>query len=121
MSIPLQIIFRNMDRSVTVVTLAEQKTAGLERFSGRITGCHLTVEALQHPPGTAANRYQATLSATMPGCSLIVSHGGVEPEPDCLAAVNHAFESLRRAVTEQARLWHEHHPGHKAPDSPSPL
>ena len=121
MSIPLQITFRNMDRSVNAVTLAEQKTGGLERFSGRITGCHLTVEALQHPPGTAASRFQATLSATMPGCSLVVSHGGVEPEQDCLAAIRHVFDSLRRAVTEQTQLWHEHRPGHKALDTPSPF
>lgn len=123
MSIPLQITFRNMDRSITVQALAEQKTAGLERFSGRITGCRLTVEASQHPPGTAASRFLATLSASMPGCNLIVSHDGQghRQEEDCLAAVRHVYDSLQRAVTEQTKIWHEHGPGHKGTDMPSPL
>jgi hypothetical protein len=110
MSIPLQIIFRNMDHSASVESLAHQKADALERFSGRVTGCHLTVEALPHPPGTAARRFQASLTASMPGCTLVVSHGGnaQDPEVDCLSAVRHVFESLRRAVTEQSRLWHEH-------------
>lgn len=123
MGIPLQITFRNMDHSTTVEALAEQKTAGLERFSGRVTGCHLTVEAVQHPPGTAASRFQATLSASMPGSTLVVSHGGQghEAEEDCLAAVRHVFDSVRRAVVEQNRLWHERGQGHKAPDRASPI
>ena len=48
MQIPLQVTFRNMERSETIEEDVRQHALKLEEFSDRITSCRVVVEAPHH-------------------------------------------------------------------------
>ena len=66
METPLEVSFRNMDRSDAVEARVREKTEKLEQFFDRITSCRVTIEAInrQHTKG---NLYQVHIEIGVPG------------------------------------------------------
>lgn len=99
MPMPLQITFRNMERSPAVEANVQQHAAKLERFSDRILRCEVAVEAL-HKHHRRGNRYHVRIDLAVPGGELIASR---QPDDhhaytDVYVAIRDAFQALQRQL-----------------------
>ena len=72
MTTPLQITFRNMARSAAIEKHIREKTAKLDCFYQRITGCRVIVEAphRHHHKGKA---FQVRIDLTVPGAEIVIN------------------------------------------------
>lgn len=72
MDVPMQISFRNMDRSEAVEAKVRERVDRLEKFCGRLTSCRVIVEAPQrrHHKGKL---YHLRIELGLPGKELVVS------------------------------------------------
>ncbi len=104
MQTPLRITFRHMEPSATLEARVHEHMARIERFHGRITGCHVVVEA---PP---AHRHKGApfdvkIDLTVPGRensvrSELAAH---EAHMDVYVALRDAFDSMRRRLQDAIR------------------
>jgi len=109
MQMPLQITFRNMERSPAVEADIRRHTAKLERFSDRITRCAIAVEKL-HTHHRQGNHYHVRIDLTLPRGELVANrqpdeHGAYT---DVYVAIRDAFLSLRRQLEDHLRKDERH-------------
>ena len=103
MQTPLQIAFRNLERSEAVATRIAERAAKLESFYDGIIGCRVTVEALhKHRRG---NHYHVRVDVTVPSAELVANR---EPDEhhsysDVYVAIRDAFDAMRRQLQDYAR------------------
>jgi ribosomal subunit interface protein len=113
--VPVDIRFRHLEPSEALETTIRQRVEALERFSERITACHVTVDHVggkrratpgrsHHRQGTGSH-YRVSIRLTLPGAELFV---GRDPEAhtnfeDAHAAVNEAFDAMRRQLQDAVR------------------
>jgi ribosomal subunit interface protein len=104
MQIPLEIAFKNMDRSDAVeARIREKAEKKLERFAGRITSCRVVVEAPHHHQ-THGNCYDVRIDIHVPGDSLVVTREGHDPaHTDVYVAIRDAFEAAARQLDGHSR------------------
>ena len=104
MDIPLQISFRNMDRSAAVEAKIRDRANKLEKFFGRITSCRVVVEAPErhHHKGKL---YHVRIELGMPGKALVVSRYPEDEHAheDVYVAIRDAFDAVRRQLEDHAR------------------
>ena len=88
MELPLEIVFRNMERSDAIEARVREKAQRLERYFDRITRCRVAVEA-PHRHQNHGKIYQVGIEIGVPGKRIIVNHVGPDDPalPDPLAAV----------------------------------
>src|SRR5690349_3021084 len=72
MQIPLQITFRGMDPSEAIEAGVRERAARLERFQGRITRCHVTVD-LPHRHRTNGRLFSVHIDITTPSREIAVT------------------------------------------------
>ncbi len=89
----LQVTFHGIHRSEAVEEMIAEKLEGLRKFDNRLGACHATVTQEGHQT-MGAFTVHVTLVAS--GHDLVVSR----TNNDVKAAVNDAFETLRRSVKE---------------------
>lgn len=108
METPVEIIWHNMTPARHVEKRVRQRVARLEKFFGRIIGCHVVVEA-SHQRHRQGNQYEVRLEVTVPGGLLTVDRrpGDDKAHFDVLVAVRDAFDSMER----QLRRWKDQHTG----------
>lgn len=98
---PLQITFRHMQPSTAVRKRVLEHVAHLERFHGRITGCHVVVEA---PPGNQRNGapFDVKIDLTTPGHEIHVrsERAARESHQDVYVALRDAFDSAKRQLRD---------------------
>lgn len=115
MQVPIDIRFRHVEPSDTLEATIRERAAALERYSQRITGCHVTVDhvggkrnvthgRIHHLQG-AGSHYRVSIRVTVPGAELFV---GRDPEAhanfeDAYAAVNEAFDAMKRQLQDAER------------------
>jgi ribosomal subunit interface protein len=104
MQLPLQITFRNLDRSEAVAAKIEERASKLEHYYSGIIGCRVVVEAA-HKHHRTGNHYHVRIDVTVPDGELIASR---EPDEhhaytDVYAAIRDAFDSVRRQLEDYAR------------------
>lgn len=104
MQTPLRITFRHMEPSPVVEARVREHVERLERFHGRITGCHVVVEA---PP---AHRHKGApfdvkIDLTVPGSEIRVRSERTEHEAhmDVYVALRDAFDAAKRLLQDHAR------------------
>ncbi|NIA71450.1 HPF/RaiA family ribosome-associated protein [Pelagibius litoralis] len=101
---PLEISFRNMDRSEAVATRVREKANKLEQFFGRITTCRVLVEASnrRHSKG---NLYHVQIEVGVPGNQIVVNRNPKEKHAheDVYVAVRDAFDAARRRLEDHSR------------------
>ena len=104
METPLEVSFRNMDRSDAVEARVREKTEKLEQFFDRITSCRVTIEAInrQHTKG---NLYQVHIEIGVPGKQVMVDRnpGKNHAHEDIYVAVRDAFNAARRRLEDHSR------------------
>lgn len=101
---PVQITFRNMDRSPAVEASVRELAERLDHFFDDIMGCRVVVES-DHRHHHKGNLYHVRVDLTVPDAELVVSR---EPEAhqaheDIYVAIHDAFGSIRRQLEDYAR------------------
>jgi ribosomal subunit interface protein len=105
MQIPLQITFKNMTSSPAIEGRIREKARKLERFSDRIAGCHVVVEA-PHRHQRTGKLYQVSIDITVPPKGdLIVNreHRRDHAHEDVNVAIRDAFDAAVRQLEDHAR------------------
>ena len=104
MQIPLEIDYRNLEPTTALTTAIRKKTAKLEQFYDRITGCHVTLEA-PHRHHHKGKEYQVHIRLTLPGTVLAVSHAsGNQAHQDAYVAIRDAFAAAERQLEDYVRI-----------------
>jgi ribosomal subunit interface protein len=105
MQIPLEITFKNMASSPAIESRIREKARKLERFSDRIVGCQVVVEA-PHRHQHKGKLYQVSLDITVPPKGdLIVNreHRRDHAHEDVYVAIRDAFDAAVRQLEDHAR------------------
>jgi ribosomal subunit interface protein len=111
MQIPLEIAFKNMERSDAVEARVREKAEKkLERYAGRITSCRVVIEA-PHRHHTHGNCYEVRLDIHVPGEELVVTREGGSKDPahtDVYIAIRDAFDAAVRQLDDYAHRKNGH-------------
>jgi cold shock CspA family protein len=104
MNKPLEITFRNLDRSETLAAVIEDKCRQLERFYRHIISMHVMVEApykRQHK----GKRYCVTIETRLSGRHLVTSRSPAMEirQTELLPTVNDAFRAMARKLEDYFR------------------
>jgi len=103
-SVPLSIVFRNMEASVSVQAGALRHAAKLERKYGRIVSCRVTVEA---PPlrQRKGRLFRATVELLLPGREISAKSADESrhAHEDATAALRDAFAAAERQLQDHVR------------------
>jgi ribosomal subunit interface protein len=100
MELPLTITAHEIDLPESVEAIIREKASKLEKFNGRVIGCHVTVEG----PGRHHRNggpYNVRIDLTVPGSELVVNQ---KAAPDLPLAIREAFDAARRRLDEHRDL-----------------
>jgi ribosomal subunit interface protein len=108
MQTPAEITWHNMDPIPHVAKRIDHRIERLEKFFGRITRCHVVVEA-PHQRRRQGNQYEVRMDVTTPGGQFSIDRrpGDDHAHTDILVAVRDAFDAMER----QLRRWNDEHSG----------
>ncbi len=90
-----QITFHGINRSAAVETAVNEKVAALAKFDNQLGPCKVTVTQEGHQTMGA---FTVRIDQSVAGRDLIVQR----TNQDVMAALNEAFDTLRRSVVEEA-------------------
>jgi ribosomal subunit interface protein len=101
---PLQITFRGIAPSEPIESYVRTRAAKLERFSDRITGCHVMIEA-PHRHKRHGHHYLVRIDLVVPGSELVVRRDPAErkDQEDVYASIDAAFDDAQRVLEDQVR------------------
>ena len=99
MKLPLQIVFRELERSDAVETAVREKAEKLNLFYDRIMGCRVTVGMIQKHKHQG-KLYNVRVDMTVPGSEIVVNRDTAE---DVYVAIRDAFDHARRKLEDYAR------------------
>ncbi len=104
MQLPIQITFRNLDRSEAIEAKIRERADKLDQFYDRIMSCRVAVEA-QHKHHQHGNSYHIRVDVTVPDGELVASR---EPDEhhsytDVYVAIRDAFDAMCRQLEDHAR------------------
>ncbi len=104
MPLPIQVTFRNMAGSDAIEAYVRERTAKLETFFSRITGCHVAVE-VPHRHQHSGKHFRVRIEVIVPGGEVVVSHAPDEnpTNEDAYAAIDHAFNQMGRRLEDHVR------------------
>jgi cold shock CspA family protein/ribosome-associated translation inhibitor RaiA len=104
MKLPLQIIFKGVDRSDAIEASIRQHAARLDQFHERIMRCHVVVEEPQHRR-RKGNLFRLRIDLTVPGHEIVVNHdpGLDHAHEDMGVAIRDAFKAAARQLEDYAR------------------
>lgn len=116
MKMPLQIAFRNLERSEAVEAKIRERAEKLDTYCDRIMGCRVVVEA-QHKHHHRGNHYHVRVDVTVPDGEFVASR---EPDEhhaytDVYVAIRDAFDTTRRQLEDYVRRQDRRVKTHEAP------
>jgi len=116
MQIPLQITFRNLNRSPAIEAKIRERVDKLERFFGEVTSCRVAVELL-HKHHAQGNHYHVRVDVTVPGEELVASRepGEHHAYADVYVAIRDAFDTMGRLLEDYARRMRRQVKAHEVP------
>ena len=100
MELPLTITAHDIDLPDSIEDSIREKASKLEKFNGRVIGCHVTVQG----PGRrhrSGGPFDVRIDLTVPGTELVVNQ---KAAPDLAVAVREAFDAARRLLDEHRDL-----------------
>lgn len=109
------ITFRHIDPSPAVATLIDRRIAKLERISGRLTGCEVTLEAPQKPR-LHGRVFAVRVVVHLPGPALSTAHTVAQgsARDDLILAMNRAFSAAENRLKRHKKVLGgvevKHHP-----------
>jgi ribosomal subunit interface protein len=116
MQIPLQVTFRNLDRSPALETHVREHAEKLDKYYDRIMSCRVVIEE-RHKHHRHGNHYHVSVDVTVPGDELVASR---EPDEhhaytDVYIAIRDAFDTMRRQLEDYARRHDQRLKAHALP------
>jgi ribosome-associated translation inhibitor RaiA len=102
--LPLRVTFRHVDRSPALELRIRELAARLDRYSGQIVGCQVTVEA-PHRRQHQGNLYDVKIEITVPDREIAI-HRAQPAHPsheDPYVALRDAFRAARRRLQDYER------------------
>jgi len=104
MKLPLQIVFRNMERSESIEQRVQERAEKLDSFCDSIMSCRVVI-ALPHRHHVHGNKFAIRIDITVPDSEIVVDRepsNHVEYE-DINAALRDAFDTTRRQLEDYVR------------------
>ena len=100
MKLPLTIAAHDITLPESIEAVIREKATKLEKFNGRVIGCHVTVEGpgRHHRNGGLFN---VRIDLTVPGNELVVNNQAAAELP---VAIRDAFDAARRQLEERRNL-----------------
>lgn len=110
MQIPLEISYKNMEKSDAVeARIREKAEKKFERYAGTITSCRVVVEApnRHHVHGSC---FDVRIDLHVPGEELVVTRNGANnpAHTDVYVAIRDAFDAAGRQLDDHARRKNGH-------------
>lgn len=104
MQVPLQVTFRNVDRSETIEAYAREQADKLETFFERIMACRVMIEA-PHKHQHKGKIFHVRVDLTVPGEEIVVHRDPPEhaAHGDLHVAVRDAFRAAQRQLQDYVR------------------
>ncbi len=104
MEIPLQVTWRNIDKSDAVDDDIRAKAEKLNEFNDHIMSCRVVVEA-SHKHHHKGNLYRIRIDVKVPDRELVVTRdpGDEHSHEDIYVTVRDAFDAMRRQLQDHAR------------------
>lgn len=101
---PLSITFRHIETSPALEHRIREEADKLETLYGRITSCHVVVEAPQHGPHQGG-LFRVSVDLRLPGKVIAVTgpRRKDHAHEDAYVAVRDAFEAVARRLEDHAR------------------
>ena len=104
MTVPLEIVFKNLGQSDAIEAKVRQKAAKLERFHGRITGCRVVIQQIQRRQ-TKGKMYQVRIDIVVPGGEVVATRdsGRNHAHEDVYVALRDSFNAAIRRLEDYMR------------------
>src|SRR5688500_15690649 len=104
MQIPVDITFKELERSDALETRIREWVGKLERVYDRIVRCEVMVET-PHRHHRQGRQFHVRVRLTVPGGEIVASHdpGPDETHEDAYVAIRDAFTAARRQLEDHAR------------------
>jgi ribosome-associated translation inhibitor RaiA len=99
MQLPLQVAARGVELGSGTEALIRQYAEKLERYSDRLNGIRVMVEAPQRQSGGPI-MYAVRFDITVPGGELVVKR---QADPELHTAIQRAFDAARRRLQDYVR------------------
>lgn len=96
---PIQITSRDFVLTDAMKALIEQRAQALEQYFGRLTGCHVVIEAPVHHH-RRGGPFSVRIDLRTPGAELSVNKQGAD---NLAVAIREAFDSARRRLEDHLR------------------
>lgn len=111
MQVPLQVTYRDMQRSDALDARIRDKAARLEDFHPHLISCRVVVEE-RHRHHQQGKQFTVSIDARVPGREVLVNRDHHE---DVYVALRDAFEAAGRKLEEVARLQRGDVKAHEVP------
>lgn len=104
MKTPLEVVFRNLERSDAITARVEEKAERLEQFFDHILRCRVVVEA-PHRHHHRGKLYSVGIEISVPGKHIVVNHTGPanHAHEDVYVAIRDAFKAATRQLEDHVR------------------
>lgn len=104
MNTPLQITFRHLPQSDAIESYVRSKAEKLERFHGRVTGCHVIIDT-PHLHKRHGHHYRITVDVVVPGDEIVVTRDPDQDKnlEDVFASIDAAFDDAQRRIEDSVR------------------
>jgi cold shock CspA family protein len=102
MKVPLEITYRDIDKSDAIDSLVHEKVAKLEQVCNYISSCHIAIEKIHDRP-KSGSPYRVRIDMTVPPSHELVaeSNPGEGVQYDALdVVIRDAFDAARRQLKE---------------------
>jgi len=103
MKLPLEIVFRNVNRTSELEERIRAKAAKLDRMFDRITGCRVVVES-PHKRQVKGHTYLVTIEVKVPSETIVVNRDPQNHHHDDLSvALRDAFAAAQRKLSSYSK------------------
>ncbi len=101
---PLQVTFRNIESSETILNKIRTRVKWLEHFCSRIISCRVVIE-VPHRHHHTGNFYQVRIVLRVPGDTIAISRAptGHAPSKALRIVIHEAFDEARRELADYVR------------------
>jgi ribosomal subunit interface protein len=105
MALPITVSFHDMAHSDSLEAYVLKRAAKLERFSKRITGCHVRLE-MPHRHQHAGRPIRVSIDVTVPGGEIVANRTRDDDHNnhDAYAAIDQAVDHACRQLQEYVQL-----------------
>lgn len=109
MKVPLEVAYRNVEKTEALDNLVNEKVAKLERFCNYINSCHIAIEKIHDRP-RHGSPYRVRIDITVPPSHELVAESNPSEENQYVeidAVIRDAFSKAERQVKELSRQQRE--------------